>query len=369
MFVDQVTIFVQSGDGGRGCVSFRREKYVPRGGPDGGDGGRGGDVVLVAERGLSTLAELRYRKRYVAAKGADGAGARKTGHSEPPLEVRVPAGTAVWDQDTGEQIADLTQDGQRLVVAQGGKGGLGNQHFATPTRQAPRYAQPGLPGESRWLRLELKLLADVGLVGFPNAGKSTLISRVSSAHPKVADYPFTTLIPHLGVVNWGDYRAFVLADIPGLIEGAHAGKGLGDRFLRHVERTRYLVLMADVTALAEPVPPEALTVLRRELAAHQPDLSGRPFCVAATKLDAADPDALAAARAWADAHGVPCFPISAVSGEGVDALVHHLGETVDRLRAQEQAQARAEARARAPEEAEEARQAAARYREIWGEDV
>jgi len=356
MFVDQVVIYVESGHGGRGCVSFRREKYVPRGGPDGGDGGRGGDVVLVADDGLSTLAELRYRKRYVASAGAHGAGARKSGRSEPALEVRVPAGTLVRDNETGEPVADLTRDGERLVVAHGGKGGLGNQHFATPTRQAPRYAQPGLPGESRWLRLELKLLADVGLVGFPNAGKSTLISRVSSARPKVADYPFTTLVPNLGVVTWDGFRSFVVADIPGLIEGAHAGKGLGDRFLRHVERTRYLVLLADATALAAPRPAEALDVLRRELAAYDSGLARRPYCVAATKTDAVDPQALEEARRWAADQGVPFWAVSSVSGDGIRDLVYHLGGTVERLKA--------EAPPPAPAPA-----AAGTEDDVWGEEA
>jgi GTP-binding protein len=355
MFVDQVTIHVRSGHGGRGCVSFRREKYVPRGGPDGGDGGRGGDVVLTADAGLSTLAELRYRKEYAAANGEHGAGARKSGRSEPPLEIRVPVGTTVWDEDAGGLLADLDRDGARWVAATGGKGGLGNQHFATATRQAPRYAQPGLPGEARTLRLELKLLADVGLVGFPNAGKSTLISRISAAHPKVADYPFTTLVPNLGVVTWGGFESFVVADIPGLIEGAHQGKGLGDRFLRHVERTRYLVLMADVTGMADPPPDKALSVLREELAAYGHHLAQRPFCVAATKTDAADPDALAAARAWAEAAHVPFWPVSAVTGDGIDPLVFHLGETVKRLKAETPAPDISEAGAEAEAD-------------IWGDD-
>jgi len=360
MFIDQVVIHVQSGDGGRGCVSFRREKFVPKGGPNGGDGGRGGDVVLVARAGLSTLAEHRYRKRYEAGDGAHGEGSDKTGRSADPLVVPVPTGTQVWDHESGTLLCDLTVNGQVFVAARGGKGGLGNRHFTSPTRQAPRHAQPGLPGESRTLRLELKLLADVGLVGLPNAGKSTLIGRICAARPKVAAYPFTTLVPHLGVVPWGDYRSFVVADIPGLIEGAHQGKGLGDRFLRHVERTRYLCLLADVGAGADMPPTEALAVLRGELSAYAADLSARPWCVAATKIDVADPDALDAARAWAKAQGVPLFEISAATGHGIEALVYHLGGTVDKLKG---AQPRAGAGAPADTAAD-----MDKYREIWGEE-
>jgi GTP-binding protein len=360
MFVDQVTIHVRSGHGGAGCVSFRREKYVPKGGPDGGDGGRGGDVVLVADAGLSTLAELRYRKRYDADNGSPGQGARKTGRSGEPLEVRVPAGTVVWDAEAGEVLRDLTADGERWVAAHGGKGGLGNQHFATPTRQAPRHAQPGLPGLERTLRLELKLLADVALVGFPNAGKSTLIARVSAARPKVADYPFTTLVPNLGVVTWGDYRSFVVADIPGLIEGAHLGRGLGDRFLRHVERSRYLCLLADVTGLAEPPPDVALPALRTELSAYDARLAARDWCVAATKMDAADPEAVAAAKAFADQAGVPFWEVSAATGQGIEALVYHLGRTVETLKAAEPAPVA---------DGTDLEQEDARYKEIWGEEA
>ncbi len=363
MFVDQVTIHVQSGHGGAGCVSFRREKYVPRGGPDGGDGGRGGDVVLVADAGLSTLAELRYRKRYAAKNGAPGQGSGKTGRSGETLEVRVPAGTVVWDADAGEVLRDLTRNGERWVVVRGGRGGLGNRHFATPTRQAPRHAQPGLPGRALTLRLELKLLADVALVGFPNAGKSTLISRISAARPRVADYPFTTLVPNLGVVTWGDFRSFVVADIPGLIEGAHLGRGLGDRFLRHTERSRYLCLLADTTAVAEPSPDVALPALRTELAAYDARLAARDWCVAATKRDAADPEAVAAAKAFAGDAGVPFFEVSAATGEGIEALVYHLGRTVDALKAAEPEPVAEEADGADQEEED------ARYREIWGEEA
>ncbi|MFQ5508075.1 MAG: GTPase ObgE [Leptospirillia bacterium] len=332
MFVDQVTIFVQSGHGGKGCVSFRRERFIPKGGPDGGDGGRGGDVVLVATQGPTTLAEFRYRKRYIAKNGGDGSGKQCSGKASDNLEVKVPVGTSIWNDETGELLADLVEDGQRFVAATGGKGGLGNQHFASSTRQAPRYAQPGLPGEELWLRMELKLLADVGLVGLPNAGKSTLISRMSAARPKVADYPFTTLVPNLGVVTWGDYHSFVMADIPGLIEGAHDGKGLGHTFLRHVERTRYLLFMVDVTGMTEMAPAQTLDVLSRELAAYDANLAKRPFAVVATKMDAADPEALADAEDWAKQRGLPLWRISAVTGDGIDALTHHLGEQVERLK-------------------------------------
>jgi len=362
MFVDQVTIQVQSGHGGAGCVSFRREKYVPKGGPDGGDGGRGGDVVLVADAGLSTLAELRYRKHYDADNGTPGQGAGKSGRSGQVLEVRVPAGTVVWDAESGEVLRDLTRDGERWVAAHGGRGGLGNRHFATPTRQAPRHAQPGLPGQARTLRLELKLLADVALVGFPNAGKSTLIARISAARPKVADYPFTTLVPNLGVVTWGDFRSFVVADIPGLIEGAHLGRGLGDRFLRHTERSRYLCLLADVTAVAEPPPDVALPALRRELMAYDERLAAREWCVTATKMDAADPDARAAAEAFAKEQGVPFFEVSAATGQGIEALVYHLGRTVDALKAAAPESAESSADEADPEKDD-------RYREIWGEEA
>ena len=369
MFVDQVTIFVQSGDGGKGCVSFRREKFIPKGGPDGGDGGRGGDVIIVAEAGPTTLSDLRYKKRYVAKRGTDGAGVQKSGRAAADLVITVPVGTVVLDDETGELVADMIEDGQRYVAAAGGKGGLGNQHFASSTRQSPRYAQPGLPGAEHWLRLELKLLADVGLVGLPNAGKSTLISRISAARPKVGDYPFTTLVPNLGVVAWGEYRSFVVADIPGLIEGAHAGKGLGIRFLQHVERTRYLLLMADVTGMAEAGPETALDTLRNELTQYGHDLAGRPFAVAATKIDAVDDDTLDAAKKWAKSHGAPFFTISAVTGDGMDELVHHLGENVERLITEELALA--------PDKKEvpdgvtdtgDTRTDDEQYREIWGEN-
>jgi len=359
MFVDHVKISVQSGNGGAGCVSFRREKFIPKGGPDGGDGGHGGHVTLVAESGLSTLSELRYKKHYNADNGARGGGGQCTGRSGDELLVRVPVGTVVHDAESGAILADLTEEGQRWVSARGGKGGLGNQHFATSRRQTPRYAQPGMPGEGRELALELRLLADVGLVGLPNAGKSTLISVISAARPKVADYPFTTLIPNLGVVNWGNFDAFVMADIPGLITGASQGKGLGDQFLRHVERTRILLFMADVTGLTEETPDQALDTLREELKAYDPALMERPFAVAATKMDAADPDALALARDWAESHGVRFFEISAVAGTGIDPLVTFLGQAVHDAKARQP---------HGPGTTPVAPAETERYRQIWGEE-
>ncbi len=321
MFLDEVHLFVKAGDGGRGCVSFRREKYVPRGGPNGGDGGRGGSVLVRATGELATLAHLYNRHHVKAGRGEHGRGSNQSGASGNDVVIEVPRGTLVRDFDSGEGVADLLAEGQSAVVARGGRGGRGNQHFATPTRQAPRFAEPGEAGEERHLRLELKLLADVGLVGLPNAGKSTLLARVSAARPKVADYPFTTLEPHLGVVSRdGGLRSLVFADIPGLIEGAHAGAGLGHRFLRHIERCRVLLHLVDL-ASAEPVSRQVAT-LRSELALHDPALAERTMMLVGTKADAlSDParrDELAAA---ADALGVRWAVISAVSGEGVEGML------------------------------------------------
>jgi len=265
MFLDEAFIQVKGGDGGHGCVSFRREKYVPRGGPDGGDGGRGGDVSLVADPAVDTLYEFTFHHRIAASNGRHGSGANKTGASGEPVEVRVPVGTLVYDADTGLLLRDLDQPGARIIVAAGGKGGRGNRHFATATDRAPRQAERGEPGQERKLRLELKLLADVGLVGLPNAGKSTLISRVSNARPKVANYPFTTRYPCLGIADVGGYRRLVIADIPGLIEGAHQGHGLGTEFLRHIERTRVLLLILDAAGVDGTPPLQAYRTLRTEL--------------------------------------------------------------------------------------------------------
>ena len=321
MVLDEVHIFAKAGDGGRGCVSFRREKYVPRGGPNGGDGGNGGSVVVRASSHWATLAHLYNRHHVKAGRAEHGRGSNQSGASGEDAVIEVPLGTVIRDLDTGEQLADLVGDGEQAVVARGGRGGRGNQHFATPTRQAPRFAEPGTPGEERHVGLELKLLADVGLVGLPNAGKSTLLSRVSAARPKIADYPFTTLEPHLGVVSLGGgARSLVFADIPGLIEGAHAGAGLGHRFLRHIERCRVLVHLVD---LASEVPVRRqVEVLRQELALHDPELAQRTAILVGTKSDAAsDPSRRDELRAVAGEMGLPWTEISAVSGEGVERML------------------------------------------------
>jgi GTP-binding protein len=337
MFVDEVDIHVTAGDGGRGCVSFRREKYVPRGGPDGGDGGDGGSVVFVATRHRNTLLPFRYHPEFRAERGAHGQGANRTGRRGRDLRIEVPVGTVVYERapEGLRWLGDLSREGATLVVARGGRGGRGNARFATPTNRTPRHAEPGEPGESRALRLELKLLADVGLVGFPNAGKSTLIGRISAARPKVADYPFTTLVPHLGVVALSGDRSFVVADVPGLIEGAHAGHGLGHQFLRHLERTRVLVHLVDVSAASGRDPVHDFDVIERELALFEsqpaeggperPRLADKPRIVAATKIDILDePERLARLRAHVERMGMPLVPISAVTGEGLDVLLERV---------------------------------------------
>src|SRR5437762_1605381 len=288
MFIDEVRILVKAGDGGNGCLAFRREKYVPRGGPSGGDGGRGGDVTLVASEHTNTLLHLRYNPEHKAGRGRHGEGSNRSGAEGHSLDVQVPVGTVVYDEMTGERLHDFTQSGERFIIARGGRGGKGNQNFATATHQAPTEHTPGSPGEEKRLRLELKLLADVGLVGFPNAGKSTLISRISAARPKIADYPFTTLTPNLGVVRMSDDRSFVVADIPGLIEGAHRGLGLGHQFLRHLERTRVLVHLVDMSSATGRDPVDDLDTVRRELELFQPSLAAKPQLVAANKMDAVD---------------------------------------------------------------------------------
>jgi len=319
VFIDQARIHVKAGDGGRGSVAFRREKFVPKGGPSGGDGGRGGDVLLLADPALNTLLPFRYKRRFKAGRGAHGEGAGRSGRSGKDLVISVPLGTIVIDDASGEQIADLTGLAERVIIARGGRGGRGNAHFATSTHRAPREAEPGGVGEERWLRLELRLLADVGLVGLPNAGKSSLLRRISAARPKVAAYPFTTTEPVLGVIPFPDAPGIVVADIPGLIEGAHRGAGLGHEFLRHIERTRILVHVVD---LSEADPLRAVEIVERELTLHSPALAGRPIVMAANKLDL--PDARAhweAFRTAASARGRTVLPISAATGEGIPALL------------------------------------------------
>ncbi|MCS6897257.1 MAG: GTPase ObgE [Nitrospira sp.] len=333
MFVDEAVITVRAGRGGDGVCSFRREMYVPRGGPDGGDGGNGGNVVLMASHRLTTLLDFRYQRHYQAQDGRPGGSSNRTGRSGADIVVTLPVGTVVYDAETGDMLADLVADGQTVVIARGGRGGFGNSRFATPTNRTPtRYSQ-GTEGEERTLRLELKLLADVGLVGFPNAGKSTLIASISSARPKIAGYPFTTLTPYLGVVRWGFDRSFVVADIPGLIEGAHQGKGLGLQFLRHIERTAFLLHLVDISEWAPLEPITAFEVLRQELAAYDQALLDRPFAVVATKIDIKGAsDRLAQLRHYCARHEYPCFAISSATREGLDDLVTSVGTQVDRLR-------------------------------------
>ncbi|HET9157925.1 MAG TPA: GTPase ObgE [Myxococcaceae bacterium] len=329
-FVDQVSIQAKAGDGGDGAVAFRREKFVERGGPSGGDGGNGGSVVFEADTGLTTLLDYRYQQHHRARNGQHGMGSDMNGASAEDLVLRVPVGTLIRDQDSGELLADLAEPGARAVIARGGRGGLGNMNFATSTRQTPRFAQDGKPGEERRLVLELKLLADVGLLGFPNAGKSTLISRVSRARPKIADYPFTTLVPNLGVVPYKDGMSFVMADIPGIIEGAAEGAGLGHQFLRHVERCRVLVHLVDLSAPGEGrAPVRDLDVLDHELARYSPELAKKPQIIAANKVDLPDArERLPGFEAAMAARGLPVFPISAATGEGVGALLDAVAQVL-----------------------------------------
>lgn len=333
MFLDRVKIHVKAGDGGNGVTAFRREKFVPRGGPSGGDGGVGGSVFIESDEGLNTLLHLRYNPEHKAERGRHGEGSNRSGKDGEHVTVRVPVGTQVFDADSGDLLFDFVEAGQKFLVAKGGKGGWGNAHFATPTKQAPKYHYDGRPGEERNLQLELKLIADVGLVGFPNAGKSTLISVISAAKPKIADYPFTTLEPNLGVVDMGEFRTFVVADIPGLIEGASNGAGLGDRFLRHVERTKLILHLVDVSSASGRDPVEDYEIINRELAAYDSDLAMRPQIVVATKIDALDDEErLSSLEARAKADKRPFFAISAVANKGVSELV---GEVARRLRAEE----------------------------------
>ncbi|HEV7902351.1 MAG TPA: GTPase ObgE [Pyrinomonadaceae bacterium] len=333
MFIDRVKIRVSGGHGGNGVTAFRREKFVPRGGPSGGEGGKGGDVWLVADTGVNTLLHLRYNPEHHADRGRHGEGSNRSGREGEDILVRVPIGTQVFDAVTGDLMCDLAEEGQRWLAAKGGRGGFGNSHFATSTNRAPRYHQEGSPGEERELQLELKLLADVGLVGFPNAGKSTLISTISAAKPKIADYPFTTLEPHLGVVDLGDYRTFVVADIPGLIEGAHEGAGLGDRFLRHVERTKLLLHLVDISSASGRDAVGDYEAINRELLAYDAQLAERPQIVVATKIDALDePERLENLRRRAGEDGRDFYAISSVTNTGVRELVFAVSQTLDAMR-------------------------------------
>jgi GTP-binding protein len=321
-FIDEARVHVRAGKGGNGAVAFRREKFVPKGGPSGGDGGDGASVIMVVDGGMSTLLDFRYRKEYQAPAGQPGANKDKYGRSGEDLILRVPPGTQIFDDATGELIADLRRDAERFVVAHGGKGGRGNIHFATPTDRAPRRSEPGLAGEERALRLELKLLADVGLLGFPNVGKSSLIARVSAARPKVADYPFTTLVPNLGMVRIVGERSFVVADVPGLIEGAHRGAGLGDRFLRHLERTRVLVHLLDATAGNGRTPLRDYEALNRELRLYDPELAKRPQIVVLNKIDIPEVRRkLKTLAAPFKRRGLKLLAVSAATGEGVPQLL------------------------------------------------
>jgi GTP-binding protein len=325
MFIDEAKIFVRAGDGGRGCVSFRREKFVPKGGPDGGDGGKGGDIVLEADRNLSTLLDFRYKQRYSAERGEHGRGSDQTGRDGSGSVIRVPQGTVVRLADSGAVLADLVSHGQRFIAAHGGRGGRGNTRFKSPTNQAPRHAESGEPGETRWLTLELKLLADVGLMGLPNAGKSTLLARISAARPKIAPYPFTTLVPQLGIVRLRDEQSCVVADIPGLIAGAHEGKGLGHQFLRHIERTRLLIHLVDMTVPGENAPLTNFETVNRELLAYESQLAEKPQLVVATKMDVPS-----AKQAWErfqpvmTSRGFRVSAVSAVTGEGIGTLLDEI---------------------------------------------
>jgi len=333
MFYDTAKIWVKAGDGGNGAVAFRREKYVPFGGPSGGDGGDGGSVILVADEGLRTLVDFRYQRHYRAGRGEHGRGKDQHGARGEDLRLRVPVGTVVKNAETRQVLADLIYPGQEAVVARGGRGGRGNARFVTSTRRAPDFAEKGEPGEELWLELELKLLADVGLVGFPNAGKSTLISRISAARPKIANYPFTTLEPHLGVVRVSEGRSFVVADIPGLIEGAHRGAGLGHQFLRHIERTRLLLHVVDAAGTEGRDPVEDVKVINRELALFDPSLADKPQILVANKIDLPEAkEHLQRLRAAYEAE-MYIFPISALTGEGVGALIARTGELLEQIEA------------------------------------
>ncbi|MDO8746434.1 MAG: GTPase ObgE [Thermodesulfovibrionales bacterium] len=328
-FVDHVKVYVKAGDGGRGCVAFRREKYVPLGGPSGGDGGRGGHIIFRASRELNTLLDLRYQREYKAKRGQHGMGKKMHGKDGEDRIIPVPVGTIIKDADTEEVLADLDSEGVETIIAKAGRGGQGNAHFATPTRQAPKFAQPGEEGEEKNLIIELKLLADVGLIGLPNAGKSTLISVISSAKPKIADYPFTTLTPNLGVVKLKDFRSFVVADIPGLIEGAHKGAGLGFQFLRHVERTSLLLHLVDASDMPETDPVEDLKKINKELELYNSNLLKKTQAVVGTKTDIAiEKKRLRKLARYCKSKNIDFFPVSAVTGKGIKELLLYLSVIV-----------------------------------------
>ena len=331
-FVDYVKIFVKAGDGGRGCVSFRREKYVPRGGPNGGDGGRGGHVIFKATDELNTLIDLRYHREYRAQRGQHGMGKNMHGRNGEDLVIPVPVGTLIKDAETQEILSDLDKNDMEVIIAKAGRGGLGNSHFATSVRQAPRYAQPGEEGEERWLVLELKLLADIGLIGLPNAGKSTLISTLTSAKPKIAEYPFTTLRPVLGVVKREDFRSFVIADIPGLIEGAHKGAGLGFQFLRHVERTTMLLHLVDISEMGEGDPVENYEKINRELELYSPELISKPQTVVGTKSDiAGNGERLDRLESYCKNNNKDFFAVSAATGTGIRRLLSYISVKMEEI--------------------------------------
>ena len=336
MFIDEATIRVKAGDGGNGCLAFRREKFVPRGGPSGGDGGKGGDVVMESSERHNTLVHFRFNPEYKAERGRHGEGSNKTGRDGEGVTLKVPVGTIVYDEETGEKVYDFSRADERVVIARGGRGGRGNAQFKSSTHQAPREHEDGRPGEERVYRLELKLLADVGLVGYPNVGKSTLISRISAARPKIADYPFTTLQPNLGVVAVGDAkdeRSFVVADIPGLIEGASSGAGLGTQFLRHIERTRLLVHLVDVSdGSGRPDPVKDVEVIMGELESFGAKLEQKPMIMVASKIDVANKDRLAKLKRYCKKQGIDLFPISAVTGKGIEELKYAMADKVEEVR-------------------------------------
>jgi GTP-binding protein len=337
MFIDEAIIRIKAGDGGNGCMAFRREKFVPRGGPSGGDGGRGGDIIMESSERHNTLVHFRFNPEYKAERGRHGEGSNCTGRDGESVVLKVPVGTILYDKETGERMHDFSRPDERIVVAQGGRGGRGNQHFATSTHQAPREHEQGFPGEEKVLRLELKLLADVGLVGYPNVGKSTLVSRISAAKPKIADYPFTTLQPNLGVVTIGEMpheESYVVADIPGLIEGAHTGTGLGTQFLRHIERTRVLAHVIDVSdASARPDPVADYKVIMDELKSFGACLEKKPMILVASKMDVANPEKLARLRKHAKKVKLDFYEISAVTGKGIPELKYAMGKRVAHIRA------------------------------------